>query len=231
MVGDVRIRTGDGADMGALFSPASAGPAPGIVVLQEIFGRTDFLRTRLELFNAHGYAAMAPDLYHRISPGAAFDYSGDDWTGAFAVRNRLDDDLAVDDVGASIAALRARPECTGKIVVVGYCLGGLLAFLSAARTEADANVCFHGVRLEQRLEVAKAINGPLQIHFAGRDKWAPPEIVARIKAALPEGGGIEYVEYPDADHGFTREGQPVFDPIATAQAHAALFDFIERTVA
>ncbi len=230
MIGDVHIRTADGADMGALFSPASAGPAPGIVVLHEIFGRTDFLRTRLDLFNARGYAAMAPDLYHRISPGAAFDYSGDDWARAFDARNRLDDDLAVDDVGASIAALRGRPECTGKIVVVGYCLGGLLAFLSAARNKAEANVCFHGVRLEQRLDVAKAINGPLQIHFAGRDKWAPPEIVGRIKAALPEGGGIEYVDHPGADHGFTREGQPVFDPIATAQAHTAMFEFIHRTL-
>ncbi len=230
MVGDVRIRTSDGSDMPAMFAPGSDGPAPGVIVLQEIFGATEFLRSRLPLFNAHGYAAMAPDLYHRVCPGASFDYAGEDWKRAFAARNALDDDLAVVDVGAAIAAMRARPECDGRVAVVGYCLGGLLAFLSAARLDAQTTVCFHGVRMEHRLDVAGAIRGPLQIHFAGRDKWAPPDVVGQIKAALSNAPGVEFLDYPDADHGFSREGQPVFDPDATKRAHTAMFAFIERTL-
>lgn len=230
MVGDVRVRTSDGADMPAMFAPGSGGPAPGIIVLQEIFGATEFLRSRLPLFNAQGYAAMAPDLYHRVCPGASFDYAGEDWKRAFAARNALDDDLAVADVGAAIAAMRAQPDCDGRVAIVGYCLGGLLAFLSAARRDAPTAVCFHGVRMEQRLDVAAAIRGPLQIHFAGRDKWAPPEVVREIKAALSDAPAVEFLDYPDADHGFSREGQPVFDPEATERAHAAMFEFIGRTL-
>jgi carboxymethylenebutenolidase len=230
MTGTVRIATSDGAEMAALFSAPAHVPAPGIVVLHEIFGMTEFVHSRLPLLNSQGYVAMAPDLYHRIAPGASFDYAGESWERAFATRNRLDDDLAVRDIGRAIEALRAWPECNGKVAVVGYCLGGLLAFLAAARLDADANVCFHGVRLETRLNDAAAIRGPLQMHFAGLDRYAPPEVVAQVKAALPPGADVECLDYPDADHGFSREGQPVFHPSATAQAHAALFSFLDRTL-
>jgi carboxymethylenebutenolidase len=225
---DVRVKTGDGTEMAALFSAASSTPAPAILILHEIFGMTDFIRSRLPLFNAHGYAAMAPDLYHRINPGASYDYAGEDWERAFATRNSLDDDLAVEDIGAAVEALAARPECNGDVVVVGYCLGGLLAVLSAARLKASANICFHGVRLEQHLVEAENIRGPFQIHFPALDKYAPPAIVARVKAALPKGTDIEFHDYPEADHGFSREGQPVFSAAATAQAHTAMFNFIAR---
>ncbi len=216
--------------MGALFAAPRGGAAPGVVVLQEIFGMTPFLRARLPLLAGQGYAVMAPDLYHRIAPGASFDYSGTEWERAFATRNSLDDDQAVADVAATVAAMRAHPACSGRVAVVGYCLGGLLAFLSAARLDADAYVCFHGVRLETRLEEAAAIKGPLQMHFAGLDKYAPPEIVRRIKDAFRDDADVECHDYPDADHGFSREGQPVFHAEATARAHDSLFSFLDRTL-
>jgi carboxymethylenebutenolidase len=225
---DVRVKTGDGAEMAALFSAASSTPAPGILVLHEIFGMTDFIRSRLPLFNAQGYAAMAPDLYHRVNPGASYDYAGKDWERAFATRNSLDDDLAIEDIGAAVETLAARPECSGEVVVVGYCLGGLLAVLSAARLKATANICFHGVRLEKHLAEAENVRGPFQIHFPALDKYAPPETVARVKAALPKGADVESHDYPEADHGFSREGQPVYSAAATAQAHTAMFKFIAR---
>lgn len=225
---DVRVKMGDGAEMVALFSAASLNPAPGMLVLHEIFGMTDFIRSRLPLFNAQGYTAMAPDLYHRISPGVSYDYTGTDWERAFVTRNSLDDDLAVKDIGVAVEALAARPECNGDVVVVGYCLGGLLALLSAARLKVLANICFHGVRLEKHLIEAKNIRGPFQIHFPALDKYASPAVVASVKAALPIGADVECHDYPEADHGFSREGQPVFNAAATAQAHTAMFNFIAR---
>jgi carboxymethylenebutenolidase len=225
---DVRVKTGDGTEMTAPYSPASSVPAPGILVLHEIFGMTEFILSRLPLFNAYGYAAMVPALYHRIDPGASYDYAGEEWERAFATRNSLNDDLAMEDIGAAIDALAAQPECNGEVVVVGYCLGGLLAVLSATRLNAAANICFHGVRLEKHLEEAETVLGPFQIHFPSLDKYAPPETVARVKAALPTRENIECLDYPDADHGFSRVGQPVFSATATAQAHAAMFSFIDR---
>lgn len=222
----VRITAADGRTMEALFSAPARRAAPGVVVLHEIFGMTPFVRTRLPLLNDRGYVAMAPDLYHRVAPGAVFGYAGDDWERAFAARNSLDDDLAATDVGSAIGALRQHPACDGRVAVVGYCLGGLLAFLAAARSDADAFVCFHGVRLEQHLDEAPGISRPLQMHFAGRDRWAPPEVVRLIKDALP--AHAECHDYPEADHGFSRDGQPVFDTAATAKAHAVLFAFLSQ---
>lgn len=210
--------------MEALFASPAEVPRPGIVVLHEIFGMTPFVRSRLPLLNEAGYVAIAPDLYHRIAPGADFGYDGEQWEQAFATRNSLDDDVATADVACAVAALRAHPACNGQVAVVGYCLGGLLAFLAAARSDADAFVCFHGVRLEKHLDEAPEIDKPIQIHFAGRDRYAPPDVVARVKAALP--AHAECHDYPDADHGFSRDGQPVFDAAATVQAHAALFTFL-----
>jgi len=216
--------------MEALFAAPAGGPAPGVIVVHEIFGMTDFVRSRLPLLTDRGYVANAPDFYHRVAPGASFGYSGEDWEQAFSTRNSLDDDLAVTDIGAAVAALRAHEACSGPVAVLGYCLGGLLAFLSAARLKIDASVCFHGVRLETHLDEAARIRVPLQIHFAGLDRYAPPEVVRSIKAALPRDGDIECHDYPDADHGFGREGQPVYDADATARGNAALFAFLERTL-
>ena len=230
MAAAVAVTTTDGRRMEALYAAPAGVPAPGVVILHEIFGMTAFLRSRLPLFAGAGYVAMAPDLYHRVCPGADFGYAGAEWEKAFAARNSLDDDLAVADAGAALARLRADPACNGQVAVVGYCLGGLLAFLAAARLEADANVCFHGVRLETHLAEAARVRRPLQMHFAGLDRYAPPPVVAAVKAALPDGDLVACHDYPDADHGFSREGQPVYNAAATRSAHAAMFSFLTKTL-
>ena len=220
----------DGGSLTASAAFPSAAPGPGIIVLHEIFGVTDFIKSRVNFFGERGFAAIAPDLYWRIDPGASYDYAAD-WDKAMATRSSLDDDQAVADVGACAAALRARPECSGEIAVVGYCLGGLLAYLAAAQLDLDAAVSYHGVRIESRLEEAAKVGTPLLFHFCGRDKYVPREAVAQIKEALAGHPRVEFFDYPDADHGFTREGQPVFQADAAALAHERTFDFLDGVFA
>ena len=226
----VRVTTGDGHPMDTWVSASGTEPAPGVVVLHEIFGITDFIRSRLPFFNDRGYTAMAVDLYHRVAPGKSFDYHGQGFTDAFNTRNRLNDDQSVEDVAAAIGALRKLPECDGDVAVVGYCLGGLYAFLGAGCWDASASISFHGVRIERRLAEASKIRVPLQMHFCGLDKHVPASAVADIKRAVAGQVGTTIYEYPAVDHGFTRVGQPVFNEVEAERAHGRVFDLLGRTM-
>ena len=211
--------------------PAGGGPAPGILILHEIFGVTDFMRNRVEFFAARGYAAMAPDLYWRVAPGAVFGYEGAAWDEALATRNLLDDDQTVADIGTMVDFLKQSPQCNGQVALVGYCLGGLYAYLGAARLAIAAAASFHGVRLESRLEEAPHVQAPLVLHFCGLDTYVPQEAVAQVKDALEDRAGVEIYDYPNSDHGFTREGFDVYNEDDAALAHQRTYAVFDKAFA
>ncbi len=223
----IEIALGEGS-LAALAASPGSGPRPGVVILHELFGLTDFIKDRVDWFAAQGYAVIAPELYWRTAPGIVYDYAGEGFDAAFATRGQLDDDQAVADIGACVEYLRATPECSGPVAVVGYCLGGLLAYLAAARLDIAAAVSFHGVRIETRLEEAGRQAAPLLMHFCGLDKYVPQEAVTQIKAALAGRAGVEFFDYPDADHGFSRVGQPAYDAAVTSLAAQRTLDFLTR---
>ncbi|HEX3673352.1 MAG TPA: dienelactone hydrolase family protein, partial [Rhizomicrobium sp.] len=131
---DVTIATPDGA-MGGYLAKPSAGRGPGLVVIQEIFGVNKVMRDLADGFASRGYFALVPDLFWRIQPGVQLtDHTKAEWDQAFALMNKFNPDSGVKDVQASIDHLRGTSGCTGKVGDVGYCLGGLLAYLTATRT-------------------------------------------------------------------------------------------------
>ena len=95
---------------------------------------------------------------------------------------RFDVDKGVDDIQATIDTLRALPGCTGKVGAVGYCLGGQLAYLTAARTDSDAAVGYYGVNIQDRLDEAKNIKKPLMLHIAEADEYVPPPAQAKDRS-------------------------------------------------
>ncbi len=217
-----------GGEIGAFFTAPDSGASPGLIILHEIFGVTEFIRNRVDFFAGQGFASMAIDLYWRVAPGADFGYEGQGWDDAFATRNKLDDDQSVGDVGHCVEALRVRPECSGDVFVLGYCLGGLYAYLAASRLDIRGSISFHGVRLETRLEVADAVSKPLQLHFCGLDKWVTQPAVAEVKAALKGNNGVEIFDYPNSDHGFTRIGMDVYNEADANTAHDRVLEFSSR---
>lgn len=230
MASAIQVRCSDGSCLNALVKSGGPGPLPGVLILHEIFGLTDFIHSQLAFFSDHQFLAMAPDLYHRVAPDAVFGYSGASWSHAFSARSSLDDDESVQDVGACVEALRLMPGCNGDIALVGYCLGGLYAFLGAAVLNVNAAVGVHGVRIETRLDQTKFIKVPLQLHFCGRDKHVPLDALARITASIKENSMIEKCYYPQAEHGFARLGQPVYRPQDAAKAQECLLDFLNSKV-
>ena len=111
----ITVKAKDGGSFKAYLATPEKGSGPGIVLLQEIFGINAYIRSVADYYAEEGYVVLAPDLFWRIEPGIELGFTDDDWKKAFAYREKFNVDKSVEDIGATIAALRALPECKGKI--------------------------------------------------------------------------------------------------------------------
>jgi carboxymethylenebutenolidase len=224
---EITINAADGGSFKAYIATPAAAAAPGIVVLQEIFGVNQVMRDLCDGFAAQGYVAACPDLFWRIEPGVQLtDKSQAEWDRAFELMNAFlpDFEKGVGDIGATIAALRGHDACNGKVGTVGYCLGGSLAYASSCFTDTDASVGYYPVQIEQSLELAANIKNPLMLHIAEKDGFCPPEAQTRIKDGLGSNEHVTIHSYPGVDHAFARIGGANYDAEAANAAN-------ERTAA
>ncbi|WP_297507086.1 dienelactone hydrolase family protein [uncultured Caulobacter sp.] len=225
------ITTPDGAFSAYVARPPASAAAPAIVVIQEIFGVNKVMRDICDGLAAQGYVAVCPDLFWRIEPGIDItDQSEAEWKRAFELFNAFDVDAGVSDIAATIAAVRQLPGVNGKVGAVGYCLGGLLAFLTATRTDVDASVSYYGVGLEQRVGEAEKLNKPLLMHIAEKDQFVPPEARQVILNALKDHPQIELHTYADRDHAFAREGGAHYDAADAAKANGRTLAFFQKAL-
>jgi carboxymethylenebutenolidase len=216
----VTVKAKDGGSFKAYLATPWKGSGPGIVLLQEIFGINAYIRSVADYYAEEGYVVLAPDLFWRIEPGIELGFTDADRQKAFAYREKFDVDKSVEDIGATIAALRSLPECKGKIGAIGFCLGGLLAYLSAARLGVDCAVSYYGVGIEKVLKEAGKIKCPMVFHIAEKDKYTPPEVVDAIRKSFVDRPEIEIYVYPGLDHAFSRKGGANFDKPAAMMAHS-----------
>jgi len=204
--------------MPAYLSLPPAGHGPGLVVLHEDMGLNAHIRQIGDRFAGAGYAALAPDLFWKIAPGTALGYGEADMDRAFEIYQDMDADATVADIAATNEQLRARDWCTGRVGVVGFCLGGRLAYQASAAGGFDCAVGYYAVGLERLLELDESITCPLLLHFGTLDALAPPRTVARIAARPGERPNVQVCSYPGADHGFNCDARPAFHPQAAQLA-------------
>lgn len=222
------ISTADG-DFGTYVAvPKGAGPFPAVVVIQEIFGINPFVRTTADRLAALGYLAIAPDLFWRIEPG--IDIPDTEMKKAFELFNAFDVPTGVKDIAATIAKVRADPRCNGKVGVVGYCLGGMLAFLSAANTDTDASVSYYGVGIDNVLDQGARVKNPLLMHLAGEDGYVPKPAQEAILAAFKDNPKIEIHVYPGRDHAFSRDGGSNYDAADATKANDRTYAFLKKAL-
>jgi carboxymethylenebutenolidase len=221
---------GGGSFRGYLCVPPE-GRGPGLVVEQEIFGINENVRFVCEEYAKRGFVTLAPDLFWRMEPGIDLDYSEQGWARAFECLQKFDADAGVRDIAATIAALRARPECTGKVGCIGYCLGGKLAYLTAARTDCDASVGYYGVQMDTLLGEKGSIRKPLLLHIAELDQFVPPEAQAKVKAGLKGMSNIEVHSYAGVDHAFARHKGDHYDEAAAELANSRTLAFLNKHLA
>ncbi|MGH6888266.1 MAG: dienelactone hydrolase family protein [Rhizomicrobium sp.] len=227
MSSNVAIATDSGTMGGYLAAPSTANGA-GIVVIQEIFGINRFVRAVADHYASRGYFALAPDLFWRLEPGIVLDDRVEtDRNRAFGLFPKFNADLGIMDIEAAIDRLRGTEKC-GKVGAVGYCLGGLLAYLTAARTDADASVGYYGVSIEEKLGEAAGIGKPLMLHIAEKDRFVPPAAQKRIADGLKGNSHITIHTYPGMDHAFARQGGENYDAANAELANSRTADFFRR---
>ena len=208
---DIRIKGTDG-EFGAYLATPGSERGPGVVVIQEIFGINGVMRGIADDFAARGYFALAPDLFWRLEPGVQLtDKTDAEWKRAFDLMGRFNQDKGIEDIQATLRHLRGLPGCTGRAGTVGYCLGGLLAFLSATRTDSDASVGYYGVSIPEKLGEAANIKKPLMLHIAGKDQFVPPEAQKKTQEGLRGNRLVTIHVYPEMDHAFARVGGAHYD--------------------
>lgn len=180
-------------------------PRGAIVVIQEIFGVNEGIRRKCDHWATLGYLALAPDLFWRLQPNVELDPDvPDQFKQALDLMRRFDQDQGIADIEATIRAARERVG-EARVGCVGYCLGGRLAFMTAARTDVDASVAYYGVGLDVLLREKHAVARPLMLHIAGDDGFVPKEAQARIHEGLDDHPRVTIHDYPGEDHGFAAE--------------------------
>lgn len=199
-------------------------PAPGIILISPVFGVTDAQKEIADRYAEHGYIALAPDSFWRQHPGPLARSERDT---AMARSKAVKEDDVLADVAACAEALRALPECNGKIGIAGFCFGGKYAFLAAARGLVDAAASFHGTSIGSVLGEAEKIRVPLSFHFGDSDPVVPMDEVNAIQAALHGKPNAEIVVYPGASHGFTASDGPGYDRAVTEASEARAFAMFE----
>lgn len=203
-----------------------AGRGPGLLLFQEIFGVNGHIRAVAEQYALDGFVVLAPDVFWRSAPRIELGYSEADIAQGRALMQACKPEDLLGDIGASLAALRARPEAAGaKVGAIGYCMGGRLAYLAASATDIDAAAPFYGGGIQTQLERAATIRCPMQFHYAEQDHAIPLDAVEQVRAAM-QGKPAEFHVYAGAQHGFNCWERGSYHAPSAALAHGRALQFL-----
>jgi len=215
-----------GGSMQAYLARPKAAVAPAIVVLQEIFGVNADLRETCDELAAQGYFALSPDLFWRLEPGVDLsDQSEAEWQKGFSLYNAFDYDQGVADIAFTMKTARSLPGANGKVGLMGYCLGGLMTFLTTAREGADAAVVYYGGNTEKHLAEAGQIESPLLMHLGEDDEYISHAAQRAISLALEDKNFVRVFTYAGCRHAFARHRGSHYDEHAARLANRRTSDF------
>ncbi len=195
----------DDGDFAAYVARPQEAPRAAIIVIQEIFGVNPGIKQKCDKLAAEGYLAIAPDLFWRLEPGIELDPDDEaEFQAALGHMQNFDQDTGIKDIQATLDFIR-KDEGVSKVGCVGYCLGGRLAFMSAARTNVDASVGYYGVGIDGLLDEKDAIANPIMLHIPTADGFVGPETQTAMHAGLDDHPKAVLHDYEGLDHGFATE--------------------------
>ena len=226
----VDVAARDGGKFSAYLATPAQGSGPGLVLLQEIFGINDYMKSMADRYAEEGYVVLVPDLFWRMKPGVVLGYEEADFAQALDYHERFDVEASVGDIAATMDTLRKLPQHAGKVGAIGYCLGGKLAMLAAARTDVDCAVSYYGVGLAAYLDEVAAIKCPMVFHFVENDSFSPPSAREKIQAVLSQHAQIEQYIYAGCDHAFATPGRNHFDKPAAMMAYSRTMAMLRKVL-
>ncbi|AWM91677.1 carboxymethylenebutenolidase [Pseudomonas sp. 31-12] len=216
----------DEGTFGAYLAIPHTRKGPGIVLIQEIFGVNEHIRSVAEQYAADGYLVIAPDLFWRNGHRIELTYDEAGWKRAVELMNATDIDKAQADIKLAIDALDAQPGLEGGIASIGYCFGGLLSYLTATNGLVDVAIAYYGGGIQNYLDRADEIEVPLLMHFGEQDSHISLEAVEKIAERFENNDNVEIVVYPEAEHGFNCSHRDSYNQRAAAEAHGNTLIFL-----
>lgn len=228
----VYVDTLSGDEQFSAYIARPAGtPKAAIVVIQEIFGVNAGIRRKCDLLAEKGYLALAPDLFWRLSKGVELDPDKEaEFQQALGLMGRFDQDQGIRDIEATIRYARTKEGCV-KVGAVGYCLGGRLAYMTAARTDIDASVGYYAVGIDGLLGEKHAIARPLMLHIPTEDGFVDHIAQQAMHRGLDDQPKVTLYDYEGLDHGFATEFGKRRNDEAARLADARTEEFFTRHLA
>ena len=214
---EITYTSRDGKTFDGRLSVPEGGPAPGILMITAIFGIDDEMKELADAWEADGFVVSTPDIFWRQHPGPTADIEV-----AFARYGAFDREQGMTDIEDLIADLKARPECNGKIGVIGFCFGGLYAHLAGARVGIDAAGSFHGTKIGECLDEMPGPDCQVSFHFGDQDHVVPNEEVAAIKAAYASHPNAEITVWEGTGHNFAMPSKDGYNEAACRGSHEAM---------
>lgn len=225
----IDIQAADGK-FGAYLALPHLGSGPGIILLQEIFGVNDHIRSVADQYAADGYVVLVPDLFWRSSPRIELGYDDASWKQAYDLMQATDLAHAMSDIALTAATLRALPCVKGRIASIGYCFGGMLSYNAAAAGLVDAAIAYYGGGIQNQLDRADDIKVPLLLHFGGQDAHIPAAAVKAIAERFEDMPHVEIHLYPEAEHGFNCSHRSSYRQRSAAEAHGNSLIFLSENL-
>jgi carboxymethylenebutenolidase len=216
----VTLRAADDHELSAYVARPEGKPVAGLVVVQEVFGVNAHIRSVADSYASDGFLVVAPALFDRIERDVELGYEGVDLEKGMSFIPKLSVENALLDISAAMAF--AASETAKKVGVIGYCFGGTLAWVAAARLHPAVAVGYYAGRIGNY--AGETLHAPVMLHFGKLDAHIPPEEVAKIHAAHPE---VEIYWY-DAGHGFSCDARASFEPVSAFEARERSLDFLRK---
>jgi carboxymethylenebutenolidase len=217
----IRLKAGDGFELGAWRADPPGAPRGAVVVIQEIMGVNHHIRGVADLYASHGYLAVAPALFDRAEPGFEVGYDGASVQRGRELAGKVARDKMLLDVAAAVDAVKS----AGNIGIVGYCLGGTIAYLAACRLSGLAAVsCYYGGGVLAITD--EAPKAPTILHFGTKDAHIPLAGVRDFAAKHPDLPVYIY----EADHGFNCDERGSYDAPSAALARERTLEFFAQKI-
>ncbi|MBO0775739.1 MAG: dienelactone hydrolase family protein [Actinobacteria bacterium] len=206
-----------------------SGSGPGLLLVQEIYGVSEYIRAVAADLAGLGYVVAAPDLFWRLQPGWAARHDEEGLQQSLALASRFDPATGVADTVAAYRHLAGLPEVSGGTGIIGFCFGGTFAYLAAAQTSPDVVLSFYGSGVPDQLGLLASISAPLQLHFGGSDAYIPRDAVRRVEEAAAGHPNVEVHVEEEAGHAFHNRKAPMFyQPAPAARAWQRAEEFLRR---
>lgn len=218
----VKLKADDGHELDAYVARPASAPIAGLVVVQEIFGVNAHIRSVADGYARDGFLAVAPALFDRAERGVELKYEGEDAQRARLFYGRLKMDDMLRDTAAAIDY--ARSQSGKKTGIIGYCLGGSIAWTAAVRFKVDAAVAYYGGQIPQH--ASEQLHCPVMLHFGKKDQHIPQEAVEKIRQPHPE----VPIHLYDAGHGFNCDVRASYDAASAKLARERSLEFLKKNL-